>query len=201
MHLRPFAPCDLPGMYRVCLLTGAAGADATDRYRDPDLLAHLYAGAYPTADPSLSWVVHDDDSRLVGYLVATADSRAFAAWQEAHWWPALRRRYPLPDPADRSADADAVRIVHAGQSVVEQVVDRFPAHLHIDLLPAAQGRGLGRRLIDTLAAALRERGVPGVHLTMDVHNTGAGAFYRRLGFTESVEHPGAVTLVLDLTAG
>src|SRR5690606_2707699 len=39
-----------------------------------------------------------------------------------------------------------------------------PAHLHIDLLPQLQRRGLGSRLLDTLRAALADRGVPGVHL-------------------------------------
>ena len=60
----------------------------------------------------------------------------------------------------------------------------YPAHLHIDLLPELQGQGFGRRLIDTLRAALAARGVPAVHLGMDAANTGARAFYDRLGFHE-----------------
>lgn len=52
MQVRPFATCDLAGMYRVCLLTGDAGADATPVYRDPDLLGHVYAAPYPVADPA-----------------------------------------------------------------------------------------------------------------------------------------------------
>jgi len=62
-------------------------------------------------------------------------------------------------------------------------VDEYPAHLHIDLLPRLQGQGIGRSLIATLVEALQERGVPGLHLTMDAANTGAAAFYERLGFT------------------
>jgi ribosomal protein S18 acetylase RimI-like enzyme len=60
----------------------------------------------------------------------------------------------------------------------------YPAHLHIDLLPAAQGQGLGRELIATLLEELRRREVAGIHLEMDGNNTGAGIFYQRLGFTE-----------------
>ncbi|MES1169890.1 MAG: GNAT family N-acetyltransferase, partial [Leifsonia sp.] len=59
----------------------------------------------------------------------------------------------------------------------------YPAHLHIDLLPEAQGQGLGRRLIETLLDELAAAGATGVHLDMDPANTGAGAFYARLGFT------------------
>jgi ribosomal protein S18 acetylase RimI-like enzyme len=36
----------------------------------------------------------------------------------------------------------------------------------------------------TLFDALRERGVPGVHLGMVPENTNARAFYDRLGFTQ-----------------
>jgi ribosomal protein S18 acetylase RimI-like enzyme len=60
-------------------------------------------------------------------------------------------------------------------------VAQYPAHLHIDLLPETQGQGLGRRLIETLFAELRRRGVPGLHLGMNPENIGAGAFYERLG--------------------
>jgi ribosomal protein S18 acetylase RimI-like enzyme len=82
--------------------------------------------------------------------------------------------------------------------LVPEIADRYPAHLHIDLLPSGQRRGLGRRLMNTYLDALRERGVPGVHLTMDPANTGARAFYDRLGFTE-LPHPageGAVSLLV-----
>ena len=59
----------------------------------------------------------------------------------------------------------------------------YPAHLHIDLLPELQGQGWGRRLVDTLAARLRELGIEGVHLVAGAENAGAVAFYPRVGFT------------------
>ena len=58
--IRPFHPSDLPALYRICLLTGDAGGDATPLYRDPDLLGHVYLGPYPIADPGLTFVVVDE---------------------------------------------------------------------------------------------------------------------------------------------
>ncbi|MEV7972260.1 GNAT family N-acetyltransferase [Cellulomonas sp. NPDC089187] len=197
MELRRFARCDLPGLYQVCLLTGAAGQDATADYRDPDLLGHLYAGAYPTADPSLTWVVRDEQG-VAGYLVATDDSAAFAAWQEQHWWPELRERYPLPGTG-LPADLRAIETIHAGQPPRAELVERFPAHLHIDLLPRTQGRGMGRRLIETLVGELRARGVPGLQLGVAETNTGAIAFYERVGFDTASRHDWGRMLVMDLT--
>ncbi len=61
-------------------------------------------------------------------------------------------------------------------------LELFPAHLHIDLLPEAQGQGLGRALMRDAAARLVAEGVPGIHLAYDPANVGAAAFYDRLGW-------------------
>ncbi|GHU86095.1 hypothetical protein FACS189473_5360 [Spirochaetia bacterium] len=43
--------------------------------------------------------------------------------------------------------------------------------------------GVGRSLMNALVTALAERGIPGVHLGVGAGNTGAAAFYRKVGFT------------------
>jgi ribosomal protein S18 acetylase RimI-like enzyme len=197
--IRPFHPSDLPALYRICLLTGDAGGDATALYSDPDLLGHVYAGPYPIADPGLTFVVVDELGP-VGYILGTADTQRFEQWLERAWWPTLRARYPLmEDPRDGTEDHVLVGRIHAWTGADESLTDRYPAHMHIDLLPRAQGQGLGRRLIETLSAALRERGVPGLHLGVDSRNEGAIAFYSRVGFTEAQRHGWGRTLTLDLS--
>lgn len=196
--LRPYQPVDLAAMYRICLLTGAAGGDATALYRNPDLLAHLYAGPYPVADPGLTFVVVDAHG-VLGYVVGTADTLTFETWLDDHWWPTLRAQYPpVDDPGDGTEDHVLVRRIHDWAPADDELYDRYPAHLHIDLLPRAQGQGWGRRLIEALSGALRERGVPGVHLGVDARNTAAIAFYERVGFRRERTHDWGATLVLDL---
>ena len=197
--IRPFHPSDLPALYRICLLTGDAGGDATPLYRDADLLGHVYLGPYPIADPGLTFVVVDELGP-VGYIVATADSAAFDQWLERSWWPTLRARYPVrEDPHDGTEDHVLVGRIHDWTGGDPALFDRFPAHMHIDLLPRAQGQGLGRRLVETLSAALRERGVPGLYLGVSSSNEGAIAFYARMGFVEAQRHEWGRTLTLDLT--
>ncbi|MFJ2704417.1 GNAT family N-acetyltransferase [Streptomyces sp. NPDC087428] len=202
IDVRPFEPFDLPGMYRVCLRTGDSGRDATALYRDPDLLPHIYAGPYPAADPGLTFVAADEDG-VIGYIVATADTPGFDAWLEDHWWPPLRRRHPLSsaaDPGDGTQDWQRVEHIHRpGPPDPAALYDRYPAHLHIDILPRGQGAGVGRRLMDALLAALRERGVRGLHLGVGSGNPGAHAFYLRVGFTEHERQGWGSVMVRDLT--
>jgi ribosomal protein S18 acetylase RimI-like enzyme len=68
-----------------------------------------------------------------------------------------------------------------------EVVAGHPAHLHIDMLPRLQGRGLGRSLLDHLFAGLRSAGADAVHLGVSPENTNAIAFYERLGFDVLIE--------------
>lgn len=62
----------------------------------------------------------------------------------------------------------------------EDLYERYPAHLHINLTAASRGQGLGGRLIAAFEGRLS---APGLHLVTD-----AGArnvsFYRKNGFTD-----------------
>lgn len=178
--LRAGTPEDLPALRAVCRLTGDAGRDASALYADPDLLGDVYAAPYAVHEPALVSVLADD-AGVCGYVLGCSDTAAFAAWMEAVWLPPLRVRHPLPPATDGSANAALLRRVHRRWPVSPQT-PRHPAHLHIDLLPRAQGLGLGRALIERFLDTLRARGVPGVHLGVDRRNAGAIAFYERLGF-------------------
>lgn len=177
-ELRRATASDTTALYRICLRTAADGADASGQYADPDLLGHFYVGPYVQLEPELAFVVADDTG-AVGYVVGAADTRRFAAECEQRWFPRLRQRYPRPAVHDTSADAQVVRLLHRGIDV-SSATPAHPAHLHIDLEPAAQGKGWGRRLMARFEDDLRERGVPGLHLTVSATNSGAIAFYERL---------------------
>lgn len=45
----------------------------------------------------------------------------------------------------------------------DEAAQTYPAHLHVDLLPRAQGHGVGQRLMAALFARLAAFGAPGVH--------------------------------------
>jgi ribosomal protein S18 acetylase RimI-like enzyme len=183
-RIEPAGLADMAGAYRVCLLTGDAGSDATDVCRDPDLLGHVYVGPYLARGLGTQLVVHDDQG-VAGYLVSTDDTIAFESWAEAAWWPTLRARYPRRH--DGSRDDRLIRLIHEPAPVDPVLAHDYPAHLHVDLLPRTQGRGMGRRLMERLLGELSERGVEGLHFGVDGRNTAALGFYEHLGFERIAE--------------
>jgi GNAT superfamily N-acetyltransferase len=79
-------------------------------------------------------------------------------------------------------DATIATVLH--RETVEPMFldDRWPAHLHIDLLPVARGRGLGRALMMRWLDRLRELRVPGCHLETLAENVAAVRFFSAMGF-------------------
>ncbi len=179
-RMRPATVHDAAGLYRVCRLTGLVGADASNRHADPDLLGHVWAGPYLHAPGAVAVVVQDEQG-VAGYCVAAADTTAFEVWLEAQWLPPLRERHPVGSGATPD-DAELVQRLHEWPSADPALVGAYPAHLHVDLLPRLQGRGWGRRVVEAVLTELGSRGVGGLHLVVDPANTGATAFYERLGF-------------------
>jgi len=182
-EIRPYRPPDLDDLYRICLATGDAGADASDMYRDPKLVGHLYAAPYGVLSPDTAFVVEDDEG-VGGYIVGAPDTRAFAARQEAEWWPRLRPHYADPSKTphqDWNADQRAAYLIHHPFPAPRRVVEPFPSHLHINLLPRLQGQDLGRRLIDLMLETLRAKGSRGVHLGVNSANARAIRFYLAYG--------------------
>ncbi|HEY9366748.1 MAG TPA: GNAT family N-acetyltransferase [Agromyces sp.] len=186
-EIRPYRAADRDQVARICLLTAAGGGDATGVYSDDTLMPEVFALPYVEYAPELAFVVADGD-RVLGYVIGVGDTAAFVEWWRREWGPAFAARHPSPGlPTGRQPDFTEAQLIEAGTTPERMLIDElaeYPAHLHIDLLPELQGRGFGRRLIDTLRAALAARGVPAVHLGMDAANTGARAFYDRLGFHE-----------------
>ncbi|MEO3785976.1 GNAT family N-acetyltransferase [Actinocorallia sp. B10E7] len=199
MAIREFRPGDEAAVYDICLRTGASGEDATHLYADPELLGHVFAGPYLRLCPEFASVV-DEGGEVLGYILGAPDTRGFETRCEAEWWPPLRERYPDPvSPA--TPDERMMRAIHHFHPAPDAIVEEYPSHLHIDLLPQTQGKGYGRRLMERLRDQLRRSGSPGLHLGVSPANTRAVGFYEALGLTRVIEDEHVVWMAERLAGG
>jgi ribosomal protein S18 acetylase RimI-like enzyme len=186
--IRPARPGDAPGMYHVCLKTGDRGGDGEPFFReDPDALGRIYVGPYLAFEPELSLVLEDAQG-VCGYALGALDSRGFYERYEAEWRPELCRRFPEPqgEEGQWTRVQQVHHCYHHPDYFCPEPYAAYPSHLHIDLLPRAQGRGYGRKLMERNLETLRRLGSPGAHLGLGAPNTRAYGFYRRLGFSELI---------------
>jgi ribosomal protein S18 acetylase RimI-like enzyme len=130
--------------------------------------ANRYLYHYLDSSVSCNWIVKDQE-QICGYILCSRDSSS-REMLELH--PLLRHFLPL--------------------------LQRFPAHLHINVHPKAQSRGFGGLLLNQLCADLRQHQVPGVHLL-----TGSQArnrtFYENKGFQPQMIHETVIFLGKVLT--
>ena len=93
------------------------------------------------------------------------------------------------------ADRDMVTLVaRDGDRLMGFAVMSFgDEHAHLVLMavrPAGQRRGIARRMTDWLLETAATAGVASIHLELRAQNKDAYAFYRALGFAETLRLPG-----------
>jgi ribosomal protein S18 acetylase RimI-like enzyme len=190
--IRPYHERDLAAVYAVCVQTADAGQDARGKYRSDDLMPDLFAGPYLFLEPQLAFVL-DDGGPAVGYVLGTANTAAFAHAYRDRWIPRLAGRYPVPPQLPVTPDDQMLALHYRPERLLWPDLPEYPAHLHIDMLPAFQAAGHGRQLMETFFTAAAQAGAPGVHVCVVAANVKAVGFYRRLGFgTLLVDAPGGV---------
>lgn len=191
-QIRPYVNHDFGAVYHVCLKTGDAGQDASHLYDDPKLLGHRYVGPYVSLQPELAFILEDEQG-VCGYVLGAHDTKAFYQAYLTTWLPQVTPHIPDPsgDPNLWTPTEHLQHELHHPRLEVPEALQTFPSHLHIDLLPRAQGQGNGQRMMHTLLDSLRDQNSPGVHLGVSPHNHRAQRFYQKLGFdrlTPSNQH-------------
>jgi ribosomal protein S18 acetylase RimI-like enzyme len=191
--VRPYHPRDRQAVVTICHRTGYFGEDAAPYFGDAELFGLLFTAYYMECEPQNCFVA-DDNSTAVGYIIGSADTGAQREAFDRLIVPRIVRRaftrtlfrHPgdvwfllgLTDHAD-----------YEKKLYTEDLVTSFPAHLHMNVLPEYQRRGLGSRLMERFLSAMREAGAPGVHLVTSTENKKALPFYQKEGFVLFKELP------------
>ena len=181
--IRSYKSADTSAVYEICLKTGNSGQDATHLFSDPLVLGHIYVGPYMEFEPQSVFILEDDQGPC-GYIMGVLDSQTYYQWMHSEWLPKIRVNYKKPtgnlDTWDETEKITDLLFHPASQRLLPD----YPAHLHIDLLSRAQGKGQGKLMMDRFIDYLRNNKIPGLHLDLSSRNDRAFNFYRKYGMEE-----------------
>lgn len=192
MYIRRATKDDSAALSSICLLTANAGQSAERLHTIHALPGLVYALPYVHVPYTVGFVLVDSSSGrevVAGYILLALDTRKFEAAAETQWYPSLRTKYPRSilqsayNPPLTESDKHYIGLLHAPHRAPDACVAFSPAHMHIDVLPAYQRQGWGKRLVGAAIKYLRDEArLNGLWLGMDPRNVNAAQFYARLGF-------------------
>ena len=183
MTVRSYKPTDKENVRFICL-------NSEGPCEEPEDFQHFilttYCDYYLEHEPYNCFVAADETDRAIGYVICTENYDTFETVFFSEYVPKLKINRNFFRAASRSVDLQ------------KEYKALYPAHLHIDLLPEYQRRGLGHKLVDTLCAHLKAKAVPGVMLTVGSMNLVGQSFYEKYGFTKLKEQCGDIAYGLLL---
>jgi ribosomal protein S18 acetylase RimI-like enzyme len=177
----------------ICVQTCWLGRYEPALLPDDWIWAEYWTRYFTDVEPDLTWVARDASGVAVGYLSGTVNETRFHAYAPrlalGIAWHAIRERILRVPRTRRAVLAMLGAVARGDMALSARLQRRYPAALHVNLMPEARGYGLGRRLVETLCDALNDRSIPGVHAQTISANASAGALFERTGFHLAARKP------------
>ncbi|WP_433151048.1 GNAT family N-acetyltransferase [Actinomadura nitritigenes] len=185
-EIRSFTESDRPELLAL-FARAREDSPAASLWGHEESEADIYLTPYMDLEPE-SLFVAESGGRLVGCLTGCRDSSRLPS-EEARMLEAIRTHRLMLRPRlaaffARSTGDLLWGAAHRRPRAAAFEDPRWPAHLHINLVPEARGTGAAENLMTAWFDRLRATGSPGCHLQTLCENTRALAFFRRMGFTE-----------------
>jgi ribosomal protein S18 acetylase RimI-like enzyme len=187
--IRPARKSDAFAIGEICYRTGYMGEDlgGTGRFEDPRLFALVFCLYYIWFETDHCFVA-EVDGKTVGYIIGSgrAESRE-ADFNRRMLWRIALRLYAYTSWRHPAAFREV--LYWRRHEEAASPPPGYHAHLHINILPGYQRRGLGSGLMAAFTAKLKEDGQDRVYLETSNHNLKALEFYRKYGFKELGRRP------------
>ena len=190
--VRPYEPRDREAVRRICCETADRGGPVEAFFSDRDVFADFVTGYYTAYEAQSLWVA-EQGGQVIGYLTGCLDTRRCRRLTACVIVPrasvkALGRGALWSRATWRLAWAGLQTLLRGGGHA-RPSLERYPAHLHINLLRAFRGRRVGLGLVERFMAQAQAAGVRGVHVAIRGDNPPSRRFFERLGFIELSRHP------------
>ena len=136
------------------------------------------------------------DHTVCGYINGALDTCSFMDTYRKQHIPHIERRIheqstPAKEREIVGRALDAYRATPA-PSLLMDVINTYPAHLHINVLPKAQRKGIGGVLLRHYEQYCRAQHARGIHLITSDNNVRALPFYEAHGYSLALRMKGSL---------
>lgn len=179
--IRKYEAKDRENLLKICIETSSL---PTESKNDLDFLNFMYNDYYAVVEPDNCFVAADDNDEAVGYILCAENFDRYYKTFKGLYIPMIKKlgmKYYIMAMSEIAA-----------HSIFRK---KYPAHLHIDILPVCQGKGTGTALMNELKDHLKEKGVDTLMLSCGMGNERAIRFYKKNDFKMIANLAGSCIMV------
>ena len=181
--IRNYKAEDRENLLKICIETSSL---PTESKKDLDFLNLMYNDYYAKIEPDNCFVAADDNNNAVGYILCAKNFDDYYKTFRGLYLPLIKKlgvKYYV--------------MAISEISVHRLFKNKYPAHLHIDILPVCQGKGTGTALMNELKDHLKENGVNSLMMSCGMGNKKAISFYKKNNFKMLANIAGSCIMVCD----
>jgi ribosomal protein S18 acetylase RimI-like enzyme len=184
ISIRPFIQSDRQAVFKIGGDTAFFGAPIEAYMEDRTAFLDAFYAYYTDLEPEHAWVAAANGN-VVGFLTGCVNTRVHDSKIRGVIIPRvagnlLRGKYHFGKRSMRYFSGLIGGIFRDEYTHVD--LNKYPAHLHINVDAGWRGYKLGFRLMEAYLGQLRELGIPGVHLGTTSLNEIACRLYEKMGF-------------------
>jgi ribosomal protein S18 acetylase RimI-like enzyme len=186
--VRPYQTADRDALMHIAAETAFFGEPVERFLEDRRIFQDAFYAYYTDYEPEHTWIAvrfDDGQEQVVGFLTGCFNSAHQERILQQHILPGVIQKrmlgqYRLGKRTLQHVWRMALGSLRREYPKVDE--KRYPAHLHINLLPRSRGMGLGYALMQAYLNQLKAHQISGVHLQTTSLNTAAIRLYERCGF-------------------
>ncbi len=190
--IRPFEPSDRQAVRDICCDGADQGKPIEGLFPDREVAADILTGYYTDHEPGSTFVAQRGGA-VVGYVNGCFDNRHYGL---VMFWIivpcALLKAVVRKTVFKKEFWVLINGLARNGQRLLVWRQESFHSHeghMHIGVVPAGRGHGVGARLVQTLLAAAQARGVDRITASVHGANVPARGFFEHLGFALAKSYP------------
>lgn len=179
--VRKYQEKDRENLLKICIETSGL---PTETEKDRAFLNLMYNDYYAAVEGHNCFVAADENDEAVGYILCAENFDRYFKVFKALYLPEIKKL------------GFNYYTMALGEIAVHSLFrKKYPAHLHIDILPLCQGKGTGTALVNELKAHLKTKGIDNVMLSCGMGNKRAIKFYKKNDFKMVANIAGSCIMV------